>query len=353
MRCKNAEKYINSIAASIDSRMLPDIESKDGKLDLVLDALHQWVVLVGGTDNLELGTGIVEDNPHPTGSKDCSRSSSCLKLGLHIIHRTKRVINHLGQGIRWLGLLGLVRRRHFLPEEGMVVVTSTTVANWASIQSILHQVQDWLFIFSFHCLVDVGNIGSMMLVVVDFHGRGINVWLQGFVGVWQIWDEIRVGNGRGSKSSSGGQRLADDVSATGTGICVDWVVEERGSKKKWTSEQWDNETLKQQEGTRRQIDPTTLGLTACSSPTAAMIADVRLPIQRDDIQQRTFAGRPGGRGADHERRKVQLHGESCCLGECKATTEGVLMDMTSTDSVWHIGYKQQVDGSRTGWMQKI
>ena len=46
-------------------RVLPDIDSKDGEHDLLRDALHERVVLVGSADELELVTGLVDADPDP------------------------------------------------------------------------------------------------------------------------------------------------------------------------------------------------------------------------------------------------------------------------------------------------
>jgi hypothetical protein len=192
--------------------MLPNIQSKDGEHDLVLDTLHERIILVGGVDNLKLVALLVDTHPNPATSKGGSWSGHGLKLLFHGIHGSKRLVDHLRQLSRSLGVLGLVGRKHLFPEEGVVVVASSTVADTrSSFQSIGHQVENGDLGLTFTGLVDVGNVGTMMFVMVDLHGRGINVRLKGLEAVRKIRNKVGVGSSRGSKRDSSSKGLSEDI----------------------------------------------------------------------------------------------------------------------------------------------
>jgi len=81
--------------------------------------------LVGSADQLELVTLLVDTDPNPTGPKEGARGSTGFKGALHFVHASEGLVDELLQLSRRLGGLGLVRGSHFLPEEGVVVVTTS------------------------------------------------------------------------------------------------------------------------------------------------------------------------------------------------------------------------------------
>ena len=60
--------------------------------------------------------GVVDDHPYPTGTEAGTRSTCRLELRLHLIHGSEGGIDHLRLLVRRFGILGLVGRSHFRPE---------------------------------------------------------------------------------------------------------------------------------------------------------------------------------------------------------------------------------------------
>ena len=155
-------------------RVLPDIESKDGEHDLLRDALHEGVVLVGSADELELVTGLVDADPDPAGSEHGTGGGLRLELLLHLVHGAEGLVDELLELGRGLGLGGLVGRGHLIPEEGVVVVSTSAVADGGSgLEGVGHQVEDGDLILALGGLVDVGDVRGVVLVVMDLHGGGV------------------------------------------------------------------------------------------------------------------------------------------------------------------------------------
>jgi hypothetical protein len=198
--------------------VFPDIQSKDGVHNLFSDTLHEWVVLVGSSNNFELVTSLVDANPDPSRSKDGTWGCLCLKLGLHLIHGSEGLVNKTRQLVRNLALLGFIRGCHFFPEEGVVIVTTTTVANGTSFQSIGHEVKDRDLGFAFPGLVNVGDIRSMVLIVVKLHGGGINVRFKSCEIIRKVWNKVSVGGSWGSQSGTDSKGLAEDITAASTRV---------------------------------------------------------------------------------------------------------------------------------------
>ena len=102
----------------------------------------------------------------------------------------------------------------------MVVVSTSTVTNRASLKGVSHEVKDRNLVLSFSSLVDVGNISSMVLVMVDLHGGSINVRLESIKCIRKIRDGISVCSNRKSNSSSEGCSLDEDVTTISSGVCL-------------------------------------------------------------------------------------------------------------------------------------
>jgi hypothetical protein len=218
-RKKRSEENVPAILVFEVVGMLPNIQSKDWEHDLVLDTLHERVILVGGVDNLKLVTLLVHTHPNPATSKGSSWSGHGLKLLFHGIHGSKRLVDHLRQLSRSLGILRLVSGKHLFPEEGVVVVASSTVADTRSgFQSIGHEVKDGDLGLAFTGLVDVGNVGTMMFVVVNLHGRSINVRLKALEGVRKIRNKVGVSSSRGGKYDSSCKGLSEGSTTIDAGF---------------------------------------------------------------------------------------------------------------------------------------
>mmetsp|Transcript_25560 Transcript_25560/g.71440 ORF Transcript_25560/g.71440 Transcript_25560/m.71440 type:complete len:306 (+) Transcript_25560:325-1242(+) len=194
--------------------MLPNVNSQNWEHDLVGNALHQGVVLVGCGNDLELVALLVDADPDPSGAECGSWGSSGLELGLHVLHGTEGLVDHGGEVGGRLGVLGLVWWSHLFPEEGVVVVPATAVADSrSSLEGIGHEVEDRDVVLAFARLVDVGDVGGMVLVMMELHGRGVNVRLQGLERVREIRDEVGVGCGRGGHGSTGDEDLSEGFAA--------------------------------------------------------------------------------------------------------------------------------------------
>jgi hypothetical protein len=154
--------------------MLPNIQSEDGEHNLVSDALHERVVLVGSADELELVSGLVDADPDPAGSEEGTGGSAGLKLLLHLVHGAEGLVDELLQLGRGLGLGGLVGGGHLIPEEGVIVVPTSAVTDGrAGFEGVGHQVEDGDLILALGGLVDIGNVRSVVLVVMDLHGGSV------------------------------------------------------------------------------------------------------------------------------------------------------------------------------------
>mmetsp|Transcript_65653 Transcript_65653/g.97236 ORF Transcript_65653/g.97236 Transcript_65653/m.97236 type:complete len:218 (-) Transcript_65653:77-730(-) len=193
--------------------MFPYINSKNGEHYLIKHSLHEWVILVWCTDKLEFISSLVDADPDPSRSEKSSWCRPCLELCLHFIHRSKRLVNKSLKLVRNLGLSSLVSGGHLVPEEGVVVMSTATVANRTSLECISHKIKNWNRVFSLSCFVDVGNVSSMMLVMVDLHGGSINVWLKSIKIVEEVGDSVCAGGSRSSKSCSEGSTLLKDVAS--------------------------------------------------------------------------------------------------------------------------------------------
>lgn len=211
--------------------MFPHIQSENRKRWITTrqDSLHEWIVLIGGIDNFQLVT-LADHDPHPSRSKGGTRCGLGLKGSLHFVHAAKGLVNEFGQLLRWLALLGLTGWSHFVPEKGMIVMSTTTVADTgSSIKGVGHEIKDGNFVAAFGGLVDVGHVGGMMLVVVDLHGGSINVGFKGVEGIIQVGDRVGVGNGRDCGSGETGGFGKDGATGRARSVCcVYWGVDGGG-----------------------------------------------------------------------------------------------------------------------------
>mmetsp|Transcript_27870 Transcript_27870/g.47333 ORF Transcript_27870/g.47333 Transcript_27870/m.47333 type:complete len:270 (-) Transcript_27870:98-907(-) len=197
--------------------MLPDIKAKNGEHYLISYSLHQWIVLVRCPNKLQSITACAD--PYPSTSKDCSRSRLCLELGLHLIKRTKGLVNGCLKLSTWLRFLCFIRRSHLIPEEGVVVVSTSRISvSRSCLKRIQLKFKNVNFVLALGGLVDVGNVGTVVLVVVDFHCRGIDVRFESLEGVEQVWYGVSVSCGWCCDGSSNSCTLLKDVSARVGGL---------------------------------------------------------------------------------------------------------------------------------------
>lgn len=197
--------------------VFPDIQTQNGEHDFVRDSLHERIVLIGCVDELEFVPLLVNANPYPSGSKGGSWSGEGFEFGLHFVHTSETGIDEVDKLRRGLGVLGLIRRSHFVPEKGVIVVPTATVAvGRTRFDSVLHQIKNGHLVLAFGSLVNVGNVGSVMLVVVDLHCGCVNVRFESFEGVREVGDRVRVSRDRGrsdGKPGSDGRGLFEKTAA--------------------------------------------------------------------------------------------------------------------------------------------
>lgn len=102
-------------------------------------------------------------------------------------------------------------------------MTTTGVSvSRTSFEGVRHKVKDRNFVLSFSGLVDVGNIGSMMFVMVNLHGWSINVGFQSFKGIRKIRNGIGICGGWASDDGggSGSNSLSKNLAAAGGGTRI-------------------------------------------------------------------------------------------------------------------------------------
>src|ERR1039458_7737576 len=164
--------------------VLPDIVAEDG-----VEAVGEGRVLVGGGDDGELAG--LEDEPAPAGAE---------LLGGGFVEELLEALEVAEVG---LDLGGDVAMRlaaafglHDLPEHGVVDVAAAVVADGAADVlgdggEVLDEVFDGpgtQFGVLFDGGVQVGDVGLVVLVVVEFHGRLVDVGFEGGVVVGKRWN---------------------------------------------------------------------------------------------------------------------------------------------------------------------
>ena len=98
--------------------VFPHIQTEDWGF-----ACHHWVVLVGGAGDVEAAI-CLDDQPCPTAAK--ATDTGCLELGFELIQATPLGIDRILQLAIGCAVAG---RAHDVPEEAMVVVSTTIVAH--------------------------------------------------------------------------------------------------------------------------------------------------------------------------------------------------------------------------------
>ena len=97
-------------------------------------------------------------------------------------------------------------------------MSSTTVTNRTSLKSISHEVKNGNLILTLSSLVNVGNISSMMLVMMNLHGGSINIRLESIKGISEVRDKVSVGSSWDSNSGGEGCSLGEEGTTTGSSI---------------------------------------------------------------------------------------------------------------------------------------
>ena len=163
--------------------MLPDVATKDRLL-----AVHERGVLIRGGSHLDAAVGVGHE-PRPAAAEP-GRTGG-FELRLKFSKATTRGIDRISQRATWFTATVWA---HHCPEERVIGVAATVVAHRATdvlrhgVQ-IAHQVLNGFALklsVAGDGVVELGDVGVVMLAVVDFHGLCINVRLQRIVRVREV-----------------------------------------------------------------------------------------------------------------------------------------------------------------------
>lgn len=150
-------------------------------------ALHQGAVLVGGAVDINAAI-LFDDQPGPTaakaggggGGKFFLEGGKAAKLG---IDRIRQITGWFAAGIG----------AHNVPEKGMVVMTAAVVLDGCLLvrRHLIHVAQDLFNALVLQAgavegVVQVGDIGVVVLGAMDVHRARINVRFQRVLGVGQL-----------------------------------------------------------------------------------------------------------------------------------------------------------------------
>src|SRR6266446_2315273 len=161
-------------------RVLPDIHAENR-----LVAFHEWTVLVGRRDDLELAA-LVFDQPRPATAEAADASGG--EFFLERVETAKRGLDILGQ-LTFRVAAGF--RAQDLPKEGMIGVSAPVVAHDCT-DVVRHslQIADQVFdgflfeiAFAFDRVVDVGDVSLVMLGMMDLHRARVDVRFERVVSV--------------------------------------------------------------------------------------------------------------------------------------------------------------------------
>ena len=140
--------------------MLPDIVTEDRE-----EALRDWVVLIGGRDDLNFAA-LFAGEPDPSGAE--LLDASFIEFGLEISEVAESLGDYLGDGaVGIASAFGL----HDLPEHGVIDVAAAVIADCGA---------NVLGMF-FDCCVEVLDVGTVVHVVVQGHRLLIDDGFEGRV----------------------------------------------------------------------------------------------------------------------------------------------------------------------------
>lgn len=162
--------------------MLPDVQTKQRSAAVV----HQRVVLVRGADDTEFA--VFFDEPGPTGTE--AGGGSLGEGFLEGVEAAESFIDGFGK-ISAGSAAGVGGEA--LPEEVVVPMTPTVVAdggtdvigNFLKVGNQFVEAQSFQIGFAGDGVVEVGDVGVVMAVMVDLHRQSVDVRLQGVVRIRQ------------------------------------------------------------------------------------------------------------------------------------------------------------------------
>lgn len=189
--------------------MFPDVQTEDRGSRLGDDSLHEGVFLVGGGGDEKLSIS-ADAEPGPAGTE--ASGGGGVELGLHLVKAAEIVIDLGLDGTDGGNVCGS-GLGHEGPEHCVVVVTATGVDDGGAdglwerrdvcLDSGEGEALEGGTVGTIEHFVDVTNVGLVVLGVMDVHGGGVDVGLEGVIGVGEGWEsEIHVGSGGDERAHS-------------------------------------------------------------------------------------------------------------------------------------------------------
>ena len=179
--------------------MFPEIESEKGGF-----AFQKWRVLIGGGDDRKFS--VLFHKPGPTAAEALER---CIgEFFFEGLVRSEVLFDRLGE---FPGRFAAAVRRHHEPKFAVIKVSPDIVTKpYADgLRSLVEIHEEFLgrelgeFGLVREKLVRVSDIGLVVLVVVNPHRFGIDVRLQGLVGIGKRWESVGTGRRRLGLSHQG------------------------------------------------------------------------------------------------------------------------------------------------------
>ena len=180
--------------------MFPDIEAENGGV-----AFEKRRVLVRGGEDGELA--VLHHEPSPAAAESLERGVG--ELFFEFGERAEGLVDGFGEGA---GGFAAAVGRHHEPEERVVEVAADIVAQAGAdgFGSGAEVFEEFLgcelgeFGLVGEEFVGVGDVGLVVLVVVDAHRLGIDVRLERFIGIGERREGVGAGRGSGGVLRGGG-----------------------------------------------------------------------------------------------------------------------------------------------------
>lgn len=219
-------------------RMFPDVQAKDWGTGVLDDTGHEGILLIlsGGDEKLTVRS---DGEPGPAASE--AGGGGGVELGLHFVEGTEVGVDLVLDGADGGGV-ARARTSHEGPEHGVVVVTAAGVNDrgldlrWESgdvgLDGGKAEPLEAGAVRTIDDLVDVVDVGLVVLGVMDVHGHGVDVRLESFILIGELRKSERhvgavvvlenedrgSGSRNGSRAGWAGGAGAEGGRRAGTGI---------------------------------------------------------------------------------------------------------------------------------------
>ncbi len=163
--------------------MLPHVVAQDGEA-----AFHQRIVLIRRRGDFQLARGAFHQ-PDPAAAE--APNAGCLELLLEGVEAAERLVDRVRNLAGWLAAFA---RRHDLPKHRVIHVAAAVVAHdGADVlghgAQVFHELLGAfaLELGPFDGVVQLGDVGRVVLVVMDLHRFRVDVRLERVIGIWEWW----------------------------------------------------------------------------------------------------------------------------------------------------------------------